>query len=386
MIFSYHPIYFRHFRRVASSYPNDPLTIKLNKFNFYHRERNPLFWIGRFMMNRVPVDRTDRLNLLKVKTTSIPKIKYSFNKSFDEVCYSTAIKYWEEHNDITVLWSGGLDSTCVAVALIETKPENKKLSILGSIESVEEYPSFYEQHKNIMIIDSPEQFWSRFTFHQNETKYVSGDIGDQIFGGVIDEFGPLKNRPWQEFIEWENIFHQSYMTTDEFRRDWTAEEKTKFLKLMEKFNNKAPFPIISLFDFVWWLTFSTRMNGAANNITVLSSEVMNVQKAAIGTYSPFFYNEDFEQWSMNNHHLKYPAGIETYKQPIKNFIVKYNNDIDFIMNKRKEKSTPRLLGDKKWFGKWASNKNTTYLIMEDGTKYSPENDIPFDLMKTLINI
>ena len=386
MIFSYHPRYFVHFKRIASQYPSDPLSQKIQNFDFYNRESNPLFWIGRFMMNKLPVDRTNRLNLLQVDSLPIPKIKYSFNKTFDEVCHTTALNYWNQYDDITVLWSGGLDSTCVAVSFLQTKPEGKKLSFLGSIESVEEYPSFYEKHADMMIIDSPEQFWSRFTYHQTDTRYVSGDIGDQIFGGVIDEFGDKKNEPWQNFVDWENIFHQSYMYKQEYKRNWTNDEKKKFIGVLENYNQKAPFPITSLFDFVWWLTFSTRMNGAANNITVLSSEVMKVKQAAINTYSPFFFNEDFQQWSMLYHHLKYPVDIETYKQPIKDFIVSYNGDVDFLTNKRKEKSTPRLLGDKKWFGKWAVNKNTNYLIMNDGTLYSPENDIPFDLMKSLITI
>jgi hypothetical protein len=386
MIFSYHPLLFFHFKKIADRYPNDPISQKIKKFDFYHKENNQLYWLGKFMKNRTPVDRTGRLNLIDVKYLPISKIKYSFNKSFDEVCHSTAVNYWNDNNDITVLWSGGLDSTCVAVSLLQTKPENKKLTFLGSIESIEEYPSFYEQHKNMIKIVTPEQFWNTFTYHQTDTKYVTGDIGDQIFGGIIDEFGNKKDLPWQNFIEWENIFSQKYFNNPELKRNWTREEKNKFIGSCEIFNKKAPFKIITLFDFVWWLTFSTRMNGAANNITVLSSEVTKVKQAAINTYSPFFFNEDFEQWSMINHHLKYPAGIETYKQPIKNFIIKYNNDVDFLSNKRKEKSTPRLLGEKKWFQNWGNNKNTNYLIMTDGTIYSPENEIPFDLMKSLLKI
>jgi hypothetical protein len=381
MIYSYHPGYFRHFVRIASKYPNDPRAQQILDFKFYGKKENPMWWIGRFMTNLVPVDRTDHLNVLKVNTWPIPKVNRKFAKSYDQICYETATEYWDNHDDISVLWSGGLDSTCVAIAFLETKPIGKKLTLVGTQESVDEYPTFYEQHKEITKIDSADEFWQRFTFHQNETKYVSGDLGDQIFGGCIDEFSELKDEPWQNFLEWDDIFAQSLLHVDNLTRDWTIPEKKNFIKKFEKFNSRAPFPIVTLFDFVWWMTFTTRYNGAANNITNLVTALYKLPKAAIDTVSCFFHSDDFQQWSMTHHHLKYPAGPETYKQPIKDFIAKYNGDVDFLKNKRKEKSTPRLLRNEDWFRQWRLNDNANYyLIMSDGTLYNQQNDIPFELM------
>ena len=386
MIYSYHPGYFKHFKRIADRYPNDLFSKKITEFKFYHKNNNPLYWMGRFMTNSVPVDRTNKFNLLNMEDCPIPKIDNFFNKTYDEVCYSSALEYWKYYNDITVLWSGGLDSTCVAIAFLQTRPLDKKLSFVGSVESIEEYPKFYEDHKSLITIDTPTQFWNRFKVRSTDTRYVTGDIGDQIFGGCINEFGDRKNENWQNFIDWKDVFRQSYMLSEELRREWTSKEKQRFLDKMEQFNLQAPFPIVTLFDFVWWLTFSTRVNGAGNNITVLTTEMTGIKKAAIDTYSPFYLNNDFQQWSMLNHQAKYPGGVETYKQPIKNFIIRYNNDTDFMMNKKKEKSTPRLLGNDNWFQDWVRNMDTNYLIMSDGTMYNKENDVPFDLIKTLLKI
>jgi hypothetical protein len=337
------------------------------------------------MTNLVPVDRTNMFNVLKVDTWPLYQVDKKFQKSYDEICYSTAIDYWNKHDDISVLWSGGLDSTCVAISFIETKPIGKKLTLIGSKESIDEYPSFYEQHKNLIKIDSNIEFWSRFVVHQNKTMYVTGDIGDQIFGGCIDEFGDKKTDNWQNFVNYEDVFRQSKMHKEHLQKEWTTKEKNDFILTMEKFNSQAPFPIVTLFDFVWWLTFTTRYNGAANNMTNLATEVIKSDKAAIGTYSCFFHNHDFEQWSMLNHDLKYPGGQETYKQPIKDFIARYNNDMDFLINKRKEKSTPRLLENEEWFSDWRRNEEVNYyIIMSDGTLYNSKNEIPFELMTSLL--
>jgi hypothetical protein len=384
MIYSYHPAYYKHFVRIASKYPNDPKAKQILDFNFYSRRDNPLWWVSRFMHNQVPVDRTGRFNILKVDTWPLPKLDELFSKTFDQVCYDTAKNYWNNYDDISVLWSGGLDSTCVAIAFIETKPADKKLSLVCTQESIDEYPSFYEQHKNFITLDSTDEFWKRFTHHQKNTKYVSGDIGDQIFGGVIDEYADHKDEPWQNFIEWKDVFETSAFQADNLAREWFKTEKEMLIRKFTKFNNKAPFPIVTIFDFVWWLTFTTRFNGAANNITNLVNAVHKLDKAAIGVVSCFFHNDDFEQWSIKNHHLKFPDGPETYKQPIKDFIANYNGDVDFLRNKRKEKSTPRLLPttrEEDWFKQWRLNDYSNYyLIMSDGTIYNSQKDIPFELM------
>jgi hypothetical protein len=134
------------------------------------------------------------------------------------------------------------------------------------------------------------------------------------------------------------------------------------------------------------LTFTTRVNGAGNNITVLTTEVNNSKKAVFNTYSPFFLNYDFQQWAMTHHEEKYPGDLTTYKKPAKDFIVNYTKDYDFILNKKKEESTPRLLGDDNWFQNWTRSRDSNYLIMRDGTIYGPNNEIPFYELSSLLTL
>lgn len=386
MIYSYHPTYWKHFTRIARNNAADPWFKKFVEFDFLGKTQNPLFWAGRFITNHVPVDRTGRLNVLNVNFAPIPEVDNMFNKSFSQVCYETASNYWEQYNDISVLWSGGLDSTGVAVALLETKPDNKRLTIIGTAESIDEYPDFYEKHKSICVIDDPIKFWSRLSTVSTDTHYVSGDIGDQLFGGVIDEFGDKRFLPWEDFIYWPDTFSQSQMQHQKYQREWTISEKKKFLDDMTAFNSAAPFPIKTIFDFVWWLTFSTRVNGAKQNLTVLATELNKNKIAVLDTVSTFYFNHDFQQWSMLNHHLKYPGDVTTYKQPIKDLIISYNNDVDFLTKKIKVKSTPKILGDQDWFSNWIKNSEANYVIMNDGTTYNSQNDIPFEVMKEVLKI
>jgi len=206
MIFSYNQNYYWHFKRIAKQQPSTAVTEEIINYPFLNKSQNPLFWIGRFMRTENPVDRTGHLNLINSDIIPIPKIDKSFNKSFEEICYSTAVNYWKTNSDITVLWSGGLDSTCVAISFLDTKPFDKKITLLGTQESIDEYPGFYESHKSIIQIENTENFWKKLELLQNKTSYVTGDIGDQIFGGRIDEYPDQKNDDWETFIDWDDPF------------------------------------------------------------------------------------------------------------------------------------------------------------------------------------
>jgi len=382
--------YFIHYKKIASQNLEIDLMKKINEFPFLSKKDNPLFWMGRLISTLNPIDRTGIFNILKTDYSPIPDVDVVFNKSFDDICYSTATYYWEKHDNITLLWSGGFDSTCVAISFIETKLKDKKLTLLGTQESVEEYPSFYEAHKHLIKIEEHEVFWNRFASPQNETTYITGDIGDQIFGGCIDEYPNYKNDDWDSFIEWEDPFNVRFLPSTinenvvkKLQIPWTKIEKKNFLNVINKFNASSPIPIKTIQDLIWWFSFCIRYHTAANNIVNFSTAVCDVEKANIGSYICFFDNYDFQQWSIKNHHLKYLAGIETYKKPMRDFILKFNNDTEYVTTKQKEKSITKILKHN-FFKTLLGINSKYYLIMNDGTIFNNSQDIPLEMMKSTL--
>lgn len=386
MIFDYNLNYFIHYKRIANNHKENEKAKKILEFQFLNKIDNPLFWIGRLTKTPGVIDRTEKLNILKTDYVPIPKIDKNFNKSFSEICYSTANNYWDMYDDVTIFWSGGLDSTCLTIAMLETKPIGKKISIVGTQESIEEYPYFYETHKNIIKIVETQTFWEYFKTPQNETTYITGCCCDQIFGGNIDEFLNFKNNDWDSFIEWKDPFRTNFIppaipieVQKKLKTPWAKIEKKKFLDTLNEFNSSAPFKVKTIFDFFSWVGFAVGYMPSSNNITKYSTEILSLEKANLNSHIRFFKTYDFQQWFLNNHLIKYPGAENTYKQPIKTFIINYNKDIDFISSKKKENSTVKLL-NKNFFKTFIKTDSSYYLIMKNSTIYSHKNDIPFETM------
>jgi hypothetical protein len=333
------------------------------------------------LTNHSPVDRLGLLNQLNFAYEPIPEFNPNFNKSFEDICLETAVKFWQDNNHISVLWSGGIDSTCVALALMETKPIDKTLVLIGTENSIDEYPAFYEKHKNIIsIIDT---LFVKEDLYRADTLFVHGDVGDQIFGGAISENLDQKDEPWETvFLKNPDPFH--YGTKEKLQ--WTKHDMERFINKLHNHNSYAPFPIKTHFDFCWWLTFTTKINYVQHKITKLIADVHApiTDKIAINNRVPFYLNDDFQLWSMACHDLKFPGDELSYKQPAKDFITARTEDYEFMRTKSKFESTKANL-ESNWHTNWLQDKNTNYALTESGKVYNTVNDIEPEILSYYID-
>src|SRR3954462_7436394 len=101
----------------------------------------------------VPIDRTGTITtpIRNVPLFPIPEFR-TFTKSYEEVCDGRAREILQNADTpgirIYVLYSGGIDSTCLLISLLkQATPEQKKnIVVLMSHESIAENPRFYEEH------------------------------------------------------------------------------------------------------------------------------------------------------------------------------------------------------------------------------------------------
>jgi len=350
-----------------------------------------MFWIGRLLVCWSAVDRTGRYNNLKCDYQPIPVYDPNFDKDFGQVCLETAEQYWRDHDKILVAWSGGIDSTAVAISLLETQPANKTLEILCTETSIEEYPAFYNKHKNVITVISNDDFFS-LKYLQPDGVLITGDVGDLLFGATRLVYSyadgvDKKDQPWQNiFLHWDDPFRLKNVSID---YTWGTTETTNFIQQIEEHISVAPFEIKTAFDLLWWLHFTSKMNYDQFNTTSIivnkNLPLITNNKFDITKRSSFYQNQEFQRWSMANHKEKFTGGNITYKQPAKDFIFKMNNDYDYYKNKGKELSTRRLL-DPNWWTDWARNLDAAYIILQDGTIYHTKNEIPLEKIESIINL
>lgn len=382
----YHPRVWMHIKRLLQGTNPD-----VKKFIPSDAKANPMFWVGRMLVCWSAIDRTGRYNKFNCAYEPIPVFDLNFNKDFGQVCLETAEKFWQENDKITVAWSGGIDSTAVALSLIETKPANKTLEILCTETSIEEYPGFYKTHQQYISIIGNDDFFS-LKYLEPEGVFITGDVGDLLFGATrlvysYEDGVDKKDQPWQDiFTKWDDPFRLNSIVID---YNWGPNEIASFIQFIEEHVSVAPFEIKTAFDLLWWLHFTSKMNYDQLNTTTIvinkNLPLITSNKFNLNKRKAFYQNQDFQLWSMANHKEKFTGGNITYKQPAKDFIFKMNQDKEYYENKGKELSTRRLL-DPNWWTEWSRSMDAAYMILDDGTIYHAGNDIsPYDI-KPILNL
>lgn len=397
-VYYYHSTFWQQLKNLASTNTKlDANTVsQIMSFAPMSKSDDTLFWVGRLLNGISAVDRTGMLNKFKTNYVPIPTVG-DFNKSLGQICLETAEQYWVDHDYLEVLWSGGIDSTAATLALLETKPTAKKLVIVCTQDSINEYPLFYDLYKEFCQVLTSDEFFSIDRVNTSAT-VITGDGGDQIFGSqlvVVDDADLYKTKStWHGLFDWPNVFRQNTIkpTANTVNRisvvePWTKEEKNHLIEKLEQHITACPFPIVSCFDMAWWLNFSTKLNYVAVRIPVVSVDKFNQSQETLDLTKrkAFYLNDDFQRWSIANHDLKISTESKTYKQPAKDFIYSITGDADYAVNKKKEPSTPKLLEDG-WFGNWKKDLTANYVMLEDGRMFNSTRHLSTELIEEIFKV
>ena len=398
-VYNYKPTFWLNLKRIVQDNPDIDTKVadKILNFQSCNKKTDALYWIGRMMKSVGAVDRTGKLNHFKTQYTPIPTIN-QFNKSFSEICLETANEFWNKNDLIEISWSGGIDSTAAALALLETKPLDKTLIIGGTLASIAEYPKFYKSNKSIFKIINDEKFFSKERF-ECEHLVLTGDGGDQLWGSnAVAQLSSTdilkKNLPWQDLLDWTDVFNQSLIPKNfppgsiipkgwyRSVEPWSREQKDKFISILTDHATACPFEIKTCFDMLWWLNFSTKLNFVRISMVTMAAYQNKLTSVNLNNFIPFYLTDDFQRWSLCNHHRKEFLTPESYKQEAKEFIFSINKDSDYLKNKLKEESTPKMI-KLKWKIQLLHDSDNNYAIMNDGKVYSKGNDMPINVIENI---
>jgi len=250
----------------------------------------------------------------------------------------------KEQREIRVLWSGGIDSTAVACALLrEADPSLDRLTFFYSKESVTEYRKFYKKvlkkNQSCTRISSVDEVLG------TSALIVSGEHGDQIFGSM-----KALKIPWEELnAPWQIAFpaHLEKVMGSKFR-------VSAVLDYLRPQIEAAPVPLNSFLDLLWWINFSMKWQSVALRIPAQMRPL--VDKSDIDNRKPknpldqlaltehFFRSIEFQHWALTYRDAAVESGDwRSYKQPLKNFIFDFNGDSRYLKKKQKIPSLNQVL-------------------------------------------
>ena len=295
----------------------------------------------------MPLDRTGHITIpiRNVSLFPVPQF-HPFQKSYEEICNDRAVSVLKSAEElgvtIHVMYSGGIDSTCLLVSLLKhATPEQKKnIVVLLSHESIAENPRFYEEH-----IRGKLRVGSSIAFPEligGKDMLLSAEHNDLVMGNasvgrMITQYGPA-------------IIHKPYsreLLVDFFTGILSDQDAAEFyFKLFDHLCKTAPTEIRTNFDFMWWFNFATKWQACFCFILfyVLPDNTAKITKEYLDTRFISFYNTDeFQLWSINNLDKRIKDTWKSYKWVLKDIIYGYTKDAEYRDNKTKVRSLPIVM-------------------------------------------
>jgi hypothetical protein len=278
----------------------------------------------------------------------LPKLSYT-NASFAELCIARANelhqKSQEQNLPLLVLYSGGIDSTCVLTALIKTATSTDHIKVCMNSSSIKENGRFYYQH----ILNKFETVPSErmYDYFDGSHIVVAGEGADQIFG--TDIYFAINNTlglsVLNEAYSQENVLNFFNIMGVNARAG-----QVWYHLMNEQIKAVAPCEIKTFKDFWWWYNFCYKWQTVYFRVFSTADARVGISKAWFDQcYANFFMTEDFQTWSISNPDKKIGDTWASYKQVAKDFIFSYNKDQEYQRLKTKVASLPSVLNSGKQY-------------------------------------
>jgi hypothetical protein len=274
----------------------------------------------------------------------LPSDLTNFNLSYEECCLLRAEELLNHSTKtglpITLLYSGGIDSTMVAVSFLKIKTNLRdQVNVAMTPESIVENPNFYYNYiRPNFNLKSSEHFSS---FFDGKTIIVGGEHNDQLLGSdtaekIQTKFGfdrmhePYKNK----------LMHEWFLANDIPKNcaDW-------WFDMLVWSAEQAPCEIKSFYDLGWWLNFNFKWQSIffRTLLRVGKKYRANINQEFVdNNYFQFYSSENFQKWAMINPHLKIKNTWDTYKFHPKELIYDFTKDYNYKTNKVKQGSLANI--------------------------------------------
>ena len=271
----------------------------------------------------------------------------AFTKTYEEICDDRAKELLKSAEDLDIniymMYSGGIDSTCVMVSLLKhaTPDQKKRIIVLLSPDSIVENPRFYDDHiKGKVRVESSIRFPELLGANDMLLSAEHNDLvmGNATASAMIARFGaPSVHEPYSRTLL-VSLFTEAAKGNKEIA--------IFYYEMFEKLAKSAPVEIRTNFDFLWWYNFATKWQACYMYILFFTprDRAHLITKEYLDTRFISFYNTDeFQLWSMNNLDKRIKDTWRSYKWIMKDIIYAFNHDADYRDNKTKVRSLPMVL-------------------------------------------
>lgn len=258
----------------------------------------------------------------------------------------------ERYEKIYLFWSGGMDSTTVLTAVLKNwdTASLSKLVVVLNKHSIAEHPNMYNTLiRNKLNEVSTDAFFTGAIKLNNNSLYVTGDLGDPLFGydGIYEfdkKYPGLYKQPWRKHID---------KLIEHFSVDGPVAGEFTMTHIMESMSRNSV-SIDTVYDLLWWINFNwghdLDLYFLLWQFSALPGDV-DPKKFMEENVFLFFNSKDHQNWGITTigTNLKIGDSAATHKLAAKKYIYEFDHDSAYFDNKLKEDSTSKNPG-------WHTNK------------------------------
>ena len=379
--------------------------------NVYKENPYPIYWTQIYRMMQGVTDWRARVGTFTTPWNApsnplyrMPELKF-INDSLSDLMDQRAVELYNEakrtNKKLAVMWSGGIDSTAVLVALLKNIPthEHGMIEVICNSHSIFENPQFFIKYivgklkvQSSILILITNSFLDNYIL-------LHGDPADCLFGPSISRMqyairNNLHHTSWQKNINliktplinilshkenfkgWDFVeINDKYI--EEFSKncvEWFCEKVSKNI-----IENKQEKNLTTITDWYWWTYFNFKWEFSCQRPFLYnnSGEAISFEKQQEWAKNTFFNTDKFQQWSYSNLKTLIPASdMSQHKIIIKKYIYEYDHDDNYFYLKPKVGSKspsqfiegggdPRIIGnpfyyDQNWVGH-VSNEDDSFV-------------------------
>jgi hypothetical protein len=302
--------------------------------------------------NGAMVDRTNTIstpfNTKNIEWLSMPAMQDIFTKSLEQCCHEHARAIIDqsvtENKTITVMWSGGIDSTCMLTSLLSVANDSEldRITVLLNKDSILENPDFYRKHLIGKIKCKDSNSWSS---HINPSIiFLTGEGGDQMgwFGFTRYSETAFNELGW-DFLKMAATSDNIIKCLEKVCRN--AEVAVLcYERVIEPLRQTSVVDVGTVSQSLWWAIFCIKWQNVylriMNNLIDTQYVTTDYMKS---NFKMFFQSEDIQQWIMhNNEKALWVKKFTDIKLPLKEIIYQFDKNQNYLENKVKLGSLGRL--------------------------------------------
>lgn len=252
---------------------------------------------------------------IKPNLAPMPDIT-GFNKSFEQVVKERAEHLLSLNKPISVVWSGGIDSTLALFALIKYANDPSQITVYGTYTSILESGNLLEKSILPTGVKSRIKVSSKKEFTDSDQIYVTGFMGNQLFGPTDDFSGKV------------SLFHHQFNNADPLASYHTCIDAER-LEFLKPTIDSSPRKIETVRDLRWFFIFNFDWYTAKFESLINSAYKDNVYH--------FFDTEDFQRYAITTKEpfTKEVGNALTHRWVMRELIEDYSGNSHYAWNKTK---------------------------------------------------